>query len=785
MLSHPSRLLAATSSLALLLAAAGCQSSSAPSTPSSPSTAAAPAAPASSPLANLAYDATQQPVADLDREIAAAGQDKAKLNAIATRLLALLRAPNTSFAARQAICQRLAELPPAALTTSEARAVFAAMLADEKQINLARLAIERVPGSAIDTLFLTALEKASTPATRLALVQSAGNRHLAAAIPTLTKLLRDPDAQLSSATAKALSQIATPAALTALRAAPNPASPEVAEATLTAAAQLGGPEALRALRDLADDTRVPANLRAAAVRSSLDANRAAAPAQILAVLSGHDAVMKPVVIEAIATLPADGLVPAIAEKLSSFDPVTQTAVIAALGRKGDAAAVPALSAAAKSEHADIRAAAVTALGFLPGNPDDARLLAEIAAGQNADDAKLARQSLARLNGPGVAAAIIDGAATAAPSLRVVFLEQLAARNMTEAVPLLLQTRFDHDATVRSAALGALADIAPASVQSSLLAWTLAATDSTEQSRALRALASATLRNPDLTARAQPIVAAIERADAATAVRLLPVLQRIGGSAAADSAARLALRDDASVSNAAVATLSRWSDGTGLMPLIGVAEKAPTDSARAAAVQAALRFIDRSRDLSSADLSRSLARLLETTHDDATRVRLVRFLGRCNTDDALALAQKLQGEPALATEAADAIAAINANRAGRPTVRASVGSNQLGNIVDGNPATRWITSATADRWIEVDYKAARPFHQLTLDQAKWPDNYPEHYEVFVTDDPANRGSALASGTGAAGKTVITLPPGTRGRYLIIANTAERKDGFWSIAELLVD
>lgn len=774
---RPSRLLAATSSAALLLFLASCQSP-APSASSETTPA------SDAPLAALAYDASQQPVADLDREIAAAGQDTAKLSAIAARLIALLRAPDPTFAARQAICQRLSELPPAALTTKEARAVFAAMLADEKQINLARLAIERVPGSAIDTLFLNALEK-SSPAARVALVQSVGNRHLAAATPTLAKLLRDPDQHTSAAAAKALSQIATPAALAALRSAPDPASPEIAEATLTVANQLPAAASLRSFRELASDTRVPAHLRAAAVRSSLAADPAAAPAQIVAALAGDDAILKPVVIEAIATLPAPGLVSALADKLSSFAPSTQAAVIAALGRKGDAAAVPALASAAKSDNADVRAAAIAALGFLRGDAATARLLAEIAAGQNATDAKLARQSLARLDGSGVADEIIDGAATAAPPLRVVYLDQLAARNMTEAVPLLLQTRFDHDASVRAAALGALADIAPASAQSSLLAWTLAATAPAEQSRALRALASATLRNPDRTARAQAIVAAIEHTDAATATRLLPVLQRIGGAAAAESAAQLALRDDATLANAAVATLSRWSDGTGLMPLIGVAEKAPGDAARAAAIQAALRFIDRYRDLPSADLSRSLARLLDATHDDATRVRLVRFLGRCNDDEAIALAQKLQSEPALSTEAADAIAAINANRAGRPAIRAAVGSNQFGNIVDGNPVTRWSTAANPDRWIEVDYKVSRPFHQLTLDQSKWPENYPERYEVFVTDDPAQRGAALASGAGTPGKTVITLPPGTRGRYLIIANTAERKDGTWSIAELLVD
>jgi hypothetical protein len=58
-------------------------------------------------------------------------------------------------------------------------------------------------------------------------------------------------------------------------------------------------------------------------------------------------------------------------------------------------------------------------------------------------------------------------------------------------------------------------------------------------------------------------------------------------------------------------------------------------------------------------------------------------------------------------------------------------------------------------------------------------------VFVTDDPKQPGKALVSGAGQRNKTVIDLPSGTRGRYLIVKNTAERKEAPWAICELYVD
>ena len=58
-------------------------------------------------------------------------------------------------------------------------------------------------------------------------------------------------------------------------------------------------------------------------------------------------------------------------------------------------------------------------------------------------------------------------------------------------------------------------------------------------------------------------------------------------------------------------------------------------------------------------------------------------------------------------------------------------------------------------------------------------------MFVTDDVAQPGKAAVTGAGQRNRTVIDFPAGTRGRYVIIRNTAERKDSGWSITELFVD
>ena len=223
----------------------------------------------------------------------------------------------------------------------------------------------------------------------------------------------------------------------------------------------------------------------------------------------------------------------------------------------------------------------------------------------------------------------------------------------------------------------------------------------------------------------------------------------------------------------------------MVHLIDVAEKAPRETVRAAAVQGAIRFLVRNRDVPSAELSADVSRLLAATPDAPARARLVFLLGRCKNDEALALAQKLQGDPALAGEARDAALAIESNRAGPPALRSSRGNYGLEHVFDGNLSTRWAAPAEVGAWIEIDFKSARPIRQLVLDQGAQTDDYPEHYEIFVTDDANNLGTAVASGPGQPNKTVIDLPAGTHGRYVIIKNTADREGGWWSINELSVD
>lgn len=737
------------------------------------------------PLAALTYSGDPQPLVTLDQEIGAAGTDAARLAALEQRLLAVLRSAEATYAARQAAAQRLGWVLGTGTPRPDGDAYrpLAALLADERDSDLARSALEAAPGPAIDSLFVAAVEKASGRA-RLGLIDSLGRRRQASAVPALSRLLKDTDATTVAAAARALGEIADPAAAAALHAFPEPSPAPVAAAKLAAARRMPVAPALLLLNELQQTARDPIH-RAAALRLALDLETGGAAARIAEVLAGSNWDLKSVALEAIASSRAPHLAATLAARLPDFDAASQRAVIAALERRGDgAAALPAITRAVRHADADVRAAAIGALGVLPGTAETVTLLAGLSQGDG-EESRLARQSLARLNGPGVNAAVLAGAESGAPATRAVLLEQIALRNQTEGLPLLLKQRVDPSPVVRAAAVAALGDLAPPTEQKALLDWAIEAADANEQSRSLAALVKVTLRNPNAEQRNRPVLALIEFALPDLALRLLPALNRLGGADSAECAAKLAVRDDLRLAEAATAALGRWSDAAALPALVTVAEKAAQPSARTAATAAFLRHFERDRSPWPPETTALVGRMLAGIQETDTRLALVRLLHRARDREALALLAPLRDDPALAAAVTTATAVVTSNLAGPPQVRASKPAG-AGNVVDQKTSTRWNTALLGEEWIEVDYRLSRPFSRVILDQTGRTGEFPERYELHVTDDPDRPGPALVTGQGQRrGQTAIDLPAGTAGRYLLVRNTAARPDSQWSVCELYVE
>ncbi len=759
---------------------------------------------AESPSAAVSvFDDDARPLAGWDAAVVAAGTDAVKLEHLAQQLLAVVQSADATAAARQDAAEHLGHVIVIAPAKTDAAALagLAPLLANDANFELARLSLDRVPGKDVDALYLKAVEKAQGR-TRVALIQSIGARSVAAAVPVLHKMLDDADGAVAQAAVHALGRIGGPAALAALGAAKEPLSPAVLNARLAAAAKAGAATAARTTEEIYRNPAAPMPQRSAALRGLIAAKREKALDLVDEVLKGSEPAFHQVALESVATLPAANASAKLAGNLGSYAPPVQVALIAALASRGDAGAIPGLLATLKSPDADVRLADIDCLGRLPGNSTVAGALANIAAGSGAE-AKAAGESLARLNGPGVDEFVRNGAAKGEAKLREVYIQQIAARNLVDAVPFLLGLRAAPEQDLRLEALDALRAIAPPSQQPAVIAWAVGAAKQNEQNRAVRALITMILRDDAVETRASPVVDAMllrdeiggagakavasgAQGDGHARLILLPVLSRVGGGQALAAAADLARGGDESVANAAVAELARWPDISALPVLVDVAAKTSQADLRATIVRGAVHFLERRNDVPP-DLRANYARtLIDLPLAAPEQNTLLRVLSLCEDQHALEIAKRFVANPATAVEAQDAVDAITSNLAGPPDFKAASAVADLANLSDGSVNTIWLVPNTPDQWLFADLKHTRPIHRITLVSGRgrgW--GYPAQADVYVSDDPEQQGDVRAHVEGQEdGPTIITLPGGVHGRYVWIRQTGTR-DAPWVIAEFQVE
>jgi hypothetical protein len=82
-----------------------------------------------------------------------------------------------------------------------------------------------------------------------------------------------------------------------------------------------------------------------------------------------------------------------------------------------------------------------------------------------------------------------------------------------------------------------------------------------------------------------------------------------------------------------------------------------------------------------------------------------------------------------------------------------------NAIDASTTTGWTTGRAQSKIsarFQVDMQTPQTFHQLRMDSGS---NYVRRFQVFVSADGVNWGSAIASGTATASPVIVTFPTQT--------------------------
>jgi type 1 glutamine amidotransferase len=206
------------------------------------------------------------PLTEVSDNIKKAYGKPAELKSIEKSLVGVLESDAT-YAGKQFVCRQLS-----IIGTEQSVPALSKMLTDEKLSDMARYALERMPGDAVNEALRAALAKTSGK-TKVGIINSLGERRDSKAASALDKLLSDSDDMVVEAAASALGKIAGPQATEALAKAKDKVSDKlklvVLDAYLKCADQLaaeGRTKEARAIYQELYDTDMPAVIRTAALR---------------------------------------------------------------------------------------------------------------------------------------------------------------------------------------------------------------------------------------------------------------------------------------------------------------------------------------------------------------------------------------------------------------------------------------------------------------------------------------------------------------------------------------
>lgn len=479
--------------------------------------------------------------------------------------------------------------------TERAVPALARLLADPQLGHAARNALTAIAAPAAGRALREALAAGSSP-DPVGLIHSLAARRDAEAVALLSRLAASPaNESVALAAIDALGEIGGEAARTALE-------QRLASSSLqTRAAAALVREANRALE--AGDSRTAARLAARLLALSLPpGTRAAAlriqlladPAQRLRrwseAILGEDALGRQIAFGLTPELPTAGFREAARAALAKLSPEGQASLLEVWLQRADGPAIADVRAFLGAEVPALRQVALRALAAI-GDASVIPDLLDVAA--TGDESRpLARAALTRVSGEGATAALLLALGDGAPARQIESLPALADRGETQAVPAILPFAEHESASLRNAALRALAALAGPNDLASLLTLLEGATGTGRADEIAQVIGFALSRHLDGPQPLFPkaVAAALRSGSSSVRIALLP---RVAGTSHAEvrGAVRAGLGDpEPAVRAAARDALFRTTDSRLLDDALSVACTDPSDRGREAAARTVIRLI---------------------------------------------------------------------------------------------------------------------------------------------------------------------------------------------------
>ena len=578
------------------------------------------------------------------------------VQAVEKKFLAFLKS-NATGPGKQFICRQLS-----LIGSEESAETLAGMLGDPQTADMARFALERIPGAAVDEALRKGLDKA-TGAAKVGIISTLGLRGDKASVPILQKLMYDSNADIASAAVTALGQIADPAATAALSEAKTKTNGDLQMQVLDAylscgdrLEQAGKPEEAAKIYREIYEAKVPGVIRVAAFRGMIFCAKDQAGKIIVEAIQKGDPELKSVAFVLVSEIEKPEEIALVAAELPKLPPASQVQLITSLANRGQDTARAAVMDAVKSPNEEVRIAAYKALAKL-GNADCVMPLATAAATAKGAERDAARETLYTLRDPQADKTILDSIAKAEPTTKVELIRSIAERNIRAADAVLLASAGDADRKVRLETFKVMQSVCDEGQLPAMLELLVKVQNDTERVEAEKAVSAVCRRGGNPVKHVDALIAKMASAPVAGKASLLTLLGQIGGEKAY-STLSTAVRDaDETIRDAAIRALAEFPDSRPTEVLLGMSQNATTPVNKIISLRGYVRMIGLTQAATE-----DLVAMCEKAMALATRVEEKRLVlsaaSKIPDVKAVAFVSKAAADPQLAAEAKAAQAELD-------------------------------------------------------------------------------------------------------------------------------
>jgi len=527
------------------------------------------------------------------------------------------------------------------LGTDASVPVLKKMLTQEETSEMARYALEKIPGSAADRAILGALGSSSGKI-RLGLISSLGHRRSRQAVAGLASIAGQPDEAVAEAAVTALGRIATQDAANSLVPFLKPGSGQLRISA--AASLLKCAEVFQAAGET--DIALPFYRQLLGSDVSLSTSRAALQGWISVSMHSAAIAMVPRVFDAADILPLCELLPRLPVQ-------SRVQLITTLSSyKNDVVLITAAKALSSPE-LDVRLAALHALGK-QGNTSSARLLVRQAARSRGVEQAAARTALWNLRGAAVDDAILEALSQENDlALRRELVRSLGERRITGGKSLLVDCMRDPD--LRLDAIRALSHVAEPQDLPLLIDQLLELENESEQNELANTFAATARKINRPYARAGLVTNRLRETPAAEDRRvLLMVLGKIGDDSSLRVLRRALEDQNTEVQEAAARALIEWPTAMARDDVFKIAEASSHPTLQVLAVRAYVRMVGMERFRRPEAAVTSLESVLPLVTRPEEKMAILGILPQFSCQEALALAERFLADDSVAKEAEAAV-----------------------------------------------------------------------------------------------------------------------------------